>query len=206
MTIDAGIYIPASIGDRIWLDTNADGIQDVGESNITESITVELHYDGNNSIAQSKIVTNGSYLFTDIVPDEYYVTFSLPSGYRVSEQNVTANGTDDTNDSDVNASTMRTAATTLISDENDTTWDMGIYKPASIGDRIWLDTNADGVQNAGESNFIDANVTVTLHDVTTGTTVGSITTDTGSYEFAGLIPDEYYVKFTLTSRVYTLTK
>ena len=41
------LYQTATIGNRIWLDTNANGIQDAGELNITESITVELLNDAN---------------------------------------------------------------------------------------------------------------------------------------------------------------
>jgi hypothetical protein len=41
-------------------------------------------------------------------------------------------------------------ATTLVSGENDLSWDAGLVKLASLGDRVWEDTNANGVQDDGE--------------------------------------------------------
>ena len=35
--------------------------------------------------------------------------------------------------------------------ETDLTWDAGLYQKASIGDRVWLDANKNGVQDSGEA-------------------------------------------------------
>ncbi len=35
----------------------------------------------------------------------------------------------------------------LTAGENDVTWDAGIYQPAKIGDLVFNDTNANGVQD-----------------------------------------------------------
>ena len=43
-----------------------------------------------------------------------------------------------------------TISTTLISGENDPTWDAGIFPLAGIGDRVWYDVNANGIQDASE--------------------------------------------------------
>ena len=120
---------------------------------------------------------------------------------------MTTNGTDDNNDSDVNATTMQTIPTTLSSGENDTTWDMGIYRPASISDRIWLDTNADGIQDTNESNFTEI-VKVYLMDEnnnsvkdSNGTVVASQDAN-GSYSFTNLIPGVYHLKFEIGADTY----
>ncbi|RME56939.1 MAG: hypothetical protein D6790_14040, partial [Caldilineae bacterium] len=50
-TVDAGLYTPASIGDRVWDDANGNGIQDAGENGIP-NVTVKLYKAGDpNPIA-----------------------------------------------------------------------------------------------------------------------------------------------------------
>ncbi len=60
------------------------------------------------------------------------------------------------------ALTGRTITTTLISGENDTTWDAGILQPAALGNFVWIDTNDNGVQEGGEHGL--SSVTVHLLD------------------------------------------
>jgi len=200
-SVDAGFFEPASFGDRIWLDTDADGIQDGGEVDFTDTnVTITLLDDSNNTVTDvngtlvAQITTDtGLYSFTNLIPGSYHVKFTFPAGYAVTLLNTGASDTD----SDVKLDSNTTEPIVLSSGENNISIDAGLYMPATIGNRIWLDTNADGTQDLGELDFTDDNVTVTLHDVTTGTTVGTIITDTGRYEFTGLIPDEYYVEFTL---------
>ena len=49
--------------------------------------------------------------------------------------------------------TGRTIPTNLIAGENDLTWDAGLYQPASLGDFVWLDADADGIQDATETGI-----------------------------------------------------
>jgi serine-aspartate repeat-containing protein C/D/E len=71
-------------------------------------------------------------------------------------------GADDTIDSDPDPTTGQTATTTLVSGENDLSWDAGIFQRASLGDYVWEDTNADGIQDGTETGI--NGVTVTLFD------------------------------------------
>jgi hypothetical protein len=52
-------------------------------------------------------------------------------------------------DSDANRISGRTIVTTLDSGEHDPTWDAGLYQIASLGDYVWHDLNADGIQYEG---------------------------------------------------------
>lgn len=56
-------------------------------------------------------------------------------------------------DSDADANTGRTIVTTLAWGETDLTWDAGIVQLGSLGDRVWLDTNRDGIQDPGEDGI-----------------------------------------------------
>ncbi len=200
-SIDMGINIPqTTIGDRVWNDTNLNGLQDNDEIGV-EGVTVRLLDSNGNSVTDATgtvvlpTVTNssGNYHFTNLVPGDYMLEFELPEGYGLSVAN---NGNDD-EDSDVDAATMRTAVTTLVSQEQDMTFDMGIYQFASLGDRVWNDTNRNGIEEDGEIGVAD--ITVNLLD-TDGTVVNTTTTDSsGLYGFVDLQPKEYRVEFDLNT-------
>ena len=80
----------ASLGDRVWHDANANGIQDVGETGIAGA-TVELIRDQNQDgdfndagevLASATTDANGNYGFTGLTPGLIYqVRFTLPAGY-----------------------------------------------------------------------------------------------------------------------------
>ncbi len=188
-TLKAGLYLPASLGDFVWHDKNANGIQDSGEEGI-EGATVTLHKpDGTASITTTG--TGGNYQFTNLVPGSYYVVFDKPTGYdSFSPED---QGGDDAADSNADISSGETAAITLLSGQDDLTWDAGVYKYASLGDFVWHDKNANGIQDAGEEGI--AGVTVTLHKPGGATSIATTGTD-GSYKFTGLVPGSYSVAFT----------
>ncbi|MCO6400316.1 MAG: DUF11 domain-containing protein [Verrucomicrobia bacterium] len=190
-TLDAGLYIPARLGDYVWLDVNADGIQSGGSETGIPGVVVHL-YDGSlNLVDTTATDTNGYYSFTNLVPGTYSVGFELPAGYLFTLQD---QGSDDSLDSDADPITGATIQTTLVSGENDPTWDAGLYVPASLGDYVWLDRNGDGLQDVGEPGF--SNVVVTLYDAASNV-VGTTTTDaSGFYSFTNLVPNTYFVGFT----------
>jgi len=208
---DMGIYAPASIGDKVWLDTNANGVQDSNESGV-KNVEVRLYKsdcstavrvdDSGNAIAPIHTDENGIYKFTNLTPNQYCIGFTVPLGYFISSKDI---GTDN-NDSDVNIVTSKTVSTTLTSGENDISWDMGIYKLATIGDKVWNDHNGDGQQDIDEEGV--SNVTVTLYNcdcVTVATDnngvkiPNTLTDENGLYRFTELKPSNYCVGFTIPS-------
>ena len=187
---DAGIYIPVEVGDRIWVDTNANGIQDGGEVNYNGEINVTL-IDNNDPTNTYTVTTlNGDYNITGVRPGNYHIEFTVPAGYSLSPNDI---GGDDNIDSDVSGTT--TGNFDLVSGTNQYTWDMGLYQGASIGDRIWLDQNLNGIQEAGDINYTGA-IDVTLRDAG-GAQIQTLTTTIGSYLFTNVVPGDYYVEFTL---------
>jgi choice-of-anchor A domain-containing protein/uncharacterized repeat protein (TIGR01451 family) len=195
-TVDKGflvcksVNVKASIGDKVWLDTDKDGVQDNGEVGIL-NVTVKL-YDCNNNLIDTKTTdSGGNYLFSNLNPGDYYVKFDLPAGYVFTQKDA---GSDDAKDSDADLSTGRTICTTLTSGENDLTWDAGIYQEAcknKIGDFVWRDSNLNGVQDSGEKGI--AGVSVELLQGTS--VIATANTDAnGKYEFANLINGTYLVR------------
>ncbi len=178
----------ASIGDRVWLDANANGIQDLGEAGI-EGVTVNLLDSVGALIASTLTDTDGEYLFEDLTPGDYMVEVVTPAGYHVTAKDA---GGNDAKDSDIDALTGRTIVTTLSGGEYDMTWDAGLYQKASIGDRVWLDCDGDGIQDANEVGL--GGVTVKLLNGA-GSVVGSTTTDfQGNYLFSDLTPGDYAIQ------------
>ncbi len=178
------------ISDRVWEDSNGNGIQDEGEPGIS-GVTVKLHKCSDDSVITTKVTdSNGLYQFQAATLGNYYIEFAAPAGYVFSLQN---QGTDDGKDSDADAITGKTACTALATDENDKTWDAGLYRPASVGNFVWEDLNKNGIQDEGEIGI--EGVTVDLY-ACGGQLVGSTTTNsTGYYLFFNLAPGGYYLQF-----------
>ncbi len=195
---DAGMFIPpvpkASIGDKVWLDENKNGIQDAGEIGVS-GVIVKLFKCNDQFVAQTTTNSNGIYKFENIEHGQYYVQFVLNGDYVFTQKD---QGLDDSKDSDAGISTGKTVCTTLDPGENDMTWDAGIYlKPASIGDRVWLDKNKNGIQENGELGIKD--ITVKLYDCDNNFIASTATDINGVYSFSDLNPGSYYVKFVLSS-------
>jgi protocatechuate 3,4-dioxygenase beta subunit len=196
MTVDFGFYPLASLGDRVFLDTNANGIQDAGEGGVP-GVTVKLLDGAGNPVIDPvtglpRTTTtdgNGNYLFTNLPVGSYQVEFVPPAGYSISPKD---QGGNDATDSDVDPTTRRTPVVTLAPGENNLTLDAGLFFTAALGDRVWHDLNKNGTQDAGEPGV--PGVTVTLFNSTTGATVATTTTDgSGNYNFTGLTPGVPYV-------------
>ena len=120
-------YQPVAIGDYVWNDMNADGIQDAGEYGI-EGVTVELYQCCDDVYVDTTTTdANGYYLFDCLKSGDYYVKFILPDGgWFFSPQD---QGMDDTLDSDADPATGMTICTSLECGETDLTWDAGMYMP-----------------------------------------------------------------------------
>ncbi len=68
----------------------------------------------------------------------------------------------------------------------------------SIGDRVWIDVDGFGGQDAGEPGV--AGVTVRLFEATSGSVVGQMVTDAdGFYRFEGVPGGEYFLEFVIDS-------
>lgn len=192
LTWDAGLYQPASLGDRVWVDTDGDGVQDAGETGL-DGVTVKLYTATGALVGSTTTAGGGLYLFSNLKPGRYIVEFVLPDGYEFT---VPDQGSDDSLDSDADPVTGRTAEIALLSGQNDRTWDAGLVRLASLGDRVWLDANRNGVQDAGEVGMEG----VTVHLYRSGGSVPEATTITGvdgDYLFNDLMPGDYFIEFVL---------
>jgi protocatechuate 3,4-dioxygenase beta subunit len=190
---DMGIFNKqrATIGDTVWYDDNKNGIQDDFERGV-DAVKVTLYTDSNVEVDSTLTDNRGNYKFVNLLPAKYYLAFSdLPISYEVTLKDQGS----DSKDSDVDPKTLRTEITNLIAGENDLSWDMGIYdnKGASIGDTVWYDDNANGIQDVYERDAED--VLVRLFTAGGTKVATTITDEKGNYSFRNLVPTSYYLEF-----------
>ncbi|MBV6523040.1 MAG: hypothetical protein MNPFHGCM_03207 [Gemmatimonadaceae bacterium] len=179
--IDFGFAAIATgqIGDLVWDDADGNGIQDPGEAGIAGA-TVTLNGPGGTQVATTD--ATGAYSFTSLAGGTYSVTVATPNGYILSP---TAQGADPARDSNGSPASVTLATSSTM----DVSVDVGFVRgTGSIGDFVWNDLNANGIQDAGEPGL--AGVTVTLSGAGNAST---ITAANGSYAFAGLFAGSYTV-------------
>ena len=206
-TIDAGIYTPAAIGDRVWEDTDGNGRQNGTEPGIS-GVTVRLYNCVTNALVASTTTgANGIYNFAGLPPGTYHVEFQTPAGFVRTIANVGFNGFDN-DDSDAATANgtntgFITGCYTLNSGDNNTTVDGGFVRPASLGDRLWVDANGNGLQDGGEAGVVGQAITLIgggadglISTPGDNTSTNTLTGADGLYGFTGLTPGvQYQVQF-----------
>ncbi len=205
LTVDFGFYTPVRVGDLVWNDLDGDGRQNPEEPGVTNVVVTLINNTTSAVVSNLTTDANGEYLFTDLPPGDYFVTFELPPGFRYTVPNST-NATDST-DSDAGVYEAEGVGSTpptgfLFSGQEDLTLDAGAYEPATLGDTVWIDVTRDGTPD--DENLLALGipgVTVDLLRILDGATntVGSATTSTnttnrGYYVFTNLPPGTYVVR------------
>ena len=69
-----------SIQSSIWFDANLNGIRDAGETGFG-GVTVKLYRQSDSHlVATEETEVDGSFAFNGLDPNDYYITFSIPTG------------------------------------------------------------------------------------------------------------------------------
>jgi large repetitive protein len=186
-----------SIGNLVFLDANNNGTFDAGDSPVGGA-TVELIQNG-AVIRTAQTGADGLYNFVGLSAGTYAVRVTRPAGTQVTPAQ--ANVGDDTRDSDgiaVSDGVSQSGAITLATGQNDDTVDFGWVQPAAgraaIGDTVWLDTNGNNVQDAGDTPVQGANVE--LLDANGQVVRSFVTLADGKYSFIDLAPGTYSIRVT----------
>ena len=205
-TIDAGITpLRYAVGDRVWLDSNSDGIQQSDEP--AGSATVSLLTAAGNVVATTTTDDTGRYEFSNLRSGSYRLLFAgLPTHHAFTER---AAETDPALNSDPDPRTGRTAVFKLaqgepnlipVSDTNagsvdfeNQTLSAGLVGAYSVGDTVWRDNNGNGVLDADEPGV--AGVKVELLGTDSQVLATAVTSKVGRYTFAHLPAGNYKIKF-----------
>lgn len=180
------------VGDTVYCDTNANGVQDAGELGIPGvKVTLVRKDAGGNIIGTATATTdaNGKYLFTDIPVGLVEVTVDVTSV-----------------PGDCSVPVCATKVThTLAAGETYLGADFCFTPPppnlGRIGDTVYCDTNANGVQDAGEAGISGVKVTLVCKDGA-GNTIATVTTTTdvnGKYLFVNVPAGTCVVTVDVTS-------
>lgn len=193
----AGYGLRASLGDRVWHDRNANGLQDNNEEGIG-NVMVELYRaDTKTFVKSTKTNSQGYYLFDNLSPGNYYVKFLPPIEYTITNRD-TGN---DLLDSDVGSDNGigTTPTTTLSGGEVDLSWDLGLYKCIPLFGYVFYDTNKDGIQQNAENGI--NGLFVSLYKLPSNTYVTKVKTFSNNarfvhdgYYYFCVAPGAYYIK------------
>lgn len=183
-----------SIGDTIWLDTDSDGIEDVGEPGI-ENVTVNLIGPGvdgvfgtsdDDLLATTITDSQGNYIFNGVLLGNYQVQVSDTNGVLVGN----------------NQTSPAIGTINLSANENFNTADFGYAPgPGSIGNLVFLDANNNGIREPAEAGLqgvilnlwqdVNGNGIID-NDGTDNLLRQTLTNTNGIYSFNGL-PNESYI-------------
>lgn len=214
------------IGNRIWADLDADGVQDPGEPGIG-GVQVALYRNGVQVGAPVTTTAEGRYLFnTGLLPNTAYEirvnrAQMVPLGYVAltaanAGQGVALNA--DLRDSDAVMTGMEgvIAVTTGAYGEVNHTLDMGWQRPYSLGNRVWMDLNNNGAIDAGDGlapgvdgvalRLLNAGSLTQATDAAGMLVADQTTAAGGYYRFDNLLAGDYVVEilpsnFTGTGRL-----
>ena len=190
----------ANLGPNVVFDDeDGDGIQDPDEPPIA-NVTIGLYcYDENGTAVLEQTVAtdeNGTYIFNGIMPGLCYIQVTPPA--------VTS---PDGNETDYVFSPIvpggnqiypnGTSPTIQIEwNDNITAWDVGVFLPVTLGNKVWYDLNGNGIQDAVNGTMEKGveGVEVQLLNTNDDTVATTITAADGSYWFTGIPPGDYAVK------------
>ncbi|MGB4958213.1 MAG: SdrD B-like domain-containing protein, partial [Saprospiraceae bacterium] len=187
--LDAGLYRYGTLGDFVWADSNGNGLQEANELGIVGVKVLLKGVDGTGYAILDSTLTNnaGKYIFDQVIPGTYTIKAGKPDGlfYSPSDQ-----ANDDERDSDgsngmVNDISVRSGSTNF-------SYDFGLMKPISIGDFVWDDTNANGIQDPNELGIDGISIIISGAAVNgSNISLATTTADGGSYHFSSLLPGSY---------------
>ena len=208
------------IGDKVWLDSNADGIKqrpEAGFSNVRINLYEDKNKDGQPDgevIKYTFTDAGGYYQFQELNPNiNYVIEVVAPRGYEFSQKhNSRAKNKD--YDSDINPDTALTDSIKL-EDNRYFYWIDAALKEekvsddllAAVGDKVWLDENRDGIKQKPEAGLANIEIRLWQGNLRPEIKVAVTKTDSGGYyRFRNLNPNLNYFLEIVPGSGYALSE
>ena len=199
ITAEVTLIEPSKIGDYVWDDANQNGIQDVTEVGIEG---IDVYLTGVTSVGDSvNLMTttdaDGFYAFDGLDQGFYMLEFETPPNHVVTYQDIG----NEALDSDPDPTTGKTPGFPISQGEYEDRWDAGLIvldEKIDIGDKVWYDTNHDGLQGSLEAGV--EGIVVRLREMSSNNIIAVDVTDIlGNYLFEDVLPGDYKVEFSMAS-------
>ena len=191
LTLDFGFTTaPGRLGNYVWFESTADGVQGTSGETAISGVIVNLYNSQGQLIATTTTDANGFYLFEGLPLGVTYVVQLAPSNFAatgVLSTYYTVPSGQGNNAIDSNANGGATfngqgyAVTTTLTTvkPEDLTLDFGFTQGLGrLGDTVWYEANANGVQGDNDEILLSG-VVVDLYNATTGQYLASATTEIG---------------------------
>ena len=179
----------------VYEDMDQDGLaDDLNNDGVIDANDIAEDVNGNALTALTNV--DGNYSFEDVPPGSYVVQEQDPAGYEsILDGDITNPGDDMPANADIEDNlipvTLIADSVLMMAEEDDGNNFVDSPLLAGLGDLVWLDANANGIQDAGEDGI--ENVTVTLLDSNGDPQDTALTDGVGFYEFTELVAQTYTV-------------
>lgn len=199
LTIDAGLYECVPLGELVWYDTNQNSVWDDIENGLNGIKVHVYRFDGNSYELYDVQFTghkpgtpsDDGYWKMCVPPGMYYVEYIIPPFGLVTALPNAGNDAIDSDVTDANGPGT-TSIITLRSGDSKCDLGAGYYPQATLGDRVWYDSNRNGQQEASEPGA--GGITVKVYN-RQGLEVNNLVTEAdGTYIADYLKDDEYYIE------------
>lgn len=141
---------PSSVSGVVWEDSGFDGIRDANEP-ARSGVEVQLYNAAGAMADSARSAPDGSYRFDTLRPGDSYYLKIVPSATGHDFLSPGNAGSDDTLDSDADATTGRTVEFTApAAGQTSTGWDFGIAPAGSLSGVVFNDLDGDGLRSSGE--------------------------------------------------------
>ncbi len=181
------------VGGLVWLE-KFDGVTPISGAKV-------YLLDGEGAaLAEFTTGKDGKYLFSGLMPGEYALEVTVPDGYTLvesSDPHLAEAGLVSVID-EANGLQGASGVFQLRMAQHQLQMDIGNVLPGRLGDKVWLDLNANGLQDGEEGGIPGVTIELMRGDRVITTAVSD---QYGYYCFKNLYPTEYTLRVTWPAEV-----
>ncbi|MFN8489126.1 MAG: SdrD B-like domain-containing protein [Caldilineaceae bacterium] len=180
-TLDFGLIQFVKLGNRLWIESDNDG--DATTGTVTPVIGQVVTATSNSGqVYTATTDANGLYTITVLANATYTVTTGTPAGTVAST--VITNVANDSNAAAKNDKNhLNTGTTVTVVTTDNLSVDFGFHAlAAQFGDRVWLESDTDGLANTGSITPV-VGLVITATNSSSGVVYTATTDAQGYYSF-----------------------